>query len=67
MIEELMRDVLAAEKDSRKFDNGNTEAGKRARKQMQVVRRSAKKIRDEIQKTRKTRKAEKNAQLAKIN
>jgi len=59
MIEELVRDALSATTDARKFDNGNVSAGKRTRRRMQILRKAAKNIRVEIQKTRKERKAKK--------
>ena len=59
MIEELVRDALSATDDARKFDKGNTAAGKRTRKQMQVVRTAAKQIRVEIQGVRDERREEK--------
>lgn len=55
MIEELVRDALSATDDARKFDRGNVSAGKRTRKQMQVVRFAAKQIRLEIQNVREER------------
>jgi hypothetical protein len=55
MIEELVRDALSATEDARKFDRGNTAAGKRTRKQMQIVRTAAKQIRVEIQDIRDER------------
>jgi len=64
MIEELVRDALNATTDARKFDRGNTAAGKRTRKQMQVVRQAAKQIRMEIQEIRSERREDKNAKIS---
>jgi hypothetical protein len=56
MLEELIKTARTSEVDLRKFDGGNTSAGKRARKVMQSVRKRAKAIRVEIQRMRKERK-----------
>lgn len=60
MLQSLVANAKAAETDLMKFENGNTAAGIRARAIMQEVRQRAKKIRAEIQKIRKQRKAEKS-------
>lgn len=57
MLEDMVETAKKAEVDLRKFDNGNTTAGIRARKVMQKVRRKAKGIRQEIQRLRKERRA----------
>jgi len=66
MIEELVRDALSATTDARKFDKGNVAAGKRTRKQMQVVRTAAKQIRMEIQNIREERRYEKAKEEGRI-
>ena len=53
VLNEIMQDVIATEKDARKFDIGNNAAGKRVRKKMQSIRIRAKEIRVLIQKERK--------------
>lgn len=58
IITEIMQDIISTEKDARKFDRGNSTAGKRVRKRMQLLRSKAKEIRIIIQIERKKRRIE---------
>lgn len=60
MLDDLIKTAAKSEADLRKFDSGNTAAGIRARKRMQVIRQKAKKIRFQIQRVRKERKIAKS-------
>ena len=62
MLQNLVMTAKEAEVDLRKFENGNTSAGIRARWKMQEVRQKAKSIRAEVQRIRKKRKAAKRAE-----
>lgn len=66
ILSEITQEVLATEKDARKFDNGNTAAGIRVRKKMQEIKALTKLARKEIQSTRKERKYAKKNQAQEL-
>lgn len=67
MLTKLLEEVMGAEKDTRKFDNGNKAAGLRVRKDMQAIRSRAKLIRKEIQIVRRERKNVKEANAEELS
>lgn len=49
ILNELIKTAIKTERDTNKFDYGNVSAGKRVRKEMQKIRKIAKRIRVNIQ------------------